>query len=324
MEDLNDYVFFSQVVTHGGFAAAGRALNIPKSKLSRRISALEARLGARLIERTSHSFRVTEVGQAFYDRCRGVLVEAERAKAVICEAQGEPQGPVRLSVPTGLIDTWVSTMLPAFLARYPRVQLQVLATDRRVDLINERIHVAIRARTTPDTETDLTMRVLGKARRVLVASPDLIKGPPCGDITQLQGLPTISMADPVSEWVDHDTWEFQGPEGARYALEHKPRLMCRSLPALLEAARAGTGVALLMEQVCAPDLEAGRLVRLLPEWQTAEGTVYLVFTTTRGLPPAVRALIDFLVESFGEHRRLGSAVAADPEPAVAERTRRAG
>lgn len=315
MEDLNDYLYFAQVVSHGGFAAAGRALQMPKSKLSRRVAGLERRLGIRLIERSSHSFRVTDLGEAFYERCRGMLLEAERAKAIVCEAHGEPQGPVRLSVPMGLINGPVAAMLPEFLARYPRVQLLVLATDRRVDIVNERIHVAIRARATPDTDTDLTMRVLGRARRILVASPDLAaRLNPCGDIAHLADVPTVSLSDPMSEWVDHDTWEFHGPGARHYALEHKPRLMCRSVPALLEAVKAGTGVGLMLEQECAADLRNGSIARLLPEWHTAEGTIYLVFTTARGLPPAVRVLIDFLAERFGseDYRR---SVAGEPEAA---------
>jgi DNA-binding transcriptional LysR family regulator len=228
-----------------------------------------------------------------------MLMEAERAKAVVCEANAEPQGPVRLSCPTGLIDVSVAAMLPGFLARYPRVQLQVLATDRRVDLVDERVHVAIRTRITPETETELKMRVLGKARRILVASPDLARrSGPCDDISCLAGMPTISMSEPASEWVDQDNWEFTGPEDKRYVLEHRPRLTCRSAPAVLEAAKAGIGVGLLPEQLCEAGLQTGNLIRLLPEWHTSEGTIYLVFTTARGLPPAVRALIDFLVEGF--------------------------
>jgi DNA-binding transcriptional LysR family regulator len=103
----------------------------------------------------------------------------------------------------------------------------------------------------------------------------------------LDNAPTVSMLDPVSEWVDHDVWAFGGPEGRRFTLEHRPRLACRSVPALLEAVRAGTGVSLLSEQVCARDFQGGKLVRLLPDWHTAEGTIYLLFTTARGLPPPV-------------------------------------
>jgi DNA-binding transcriptional LysR family regulator len=299
MEDLNDYLYFTQVVSHGGFAAAGRALQMPKSKLSRRIAGLEERLGARLIERSSHHFRVTEVGEAFYQRCQAMLIEAERAKAVVCEANSEPNGPVRLSCPTGLVEIALASMLPDFLARYPRVQLQVLATDRRVDLIEERVHVAIRTRSTPETETELTMRVLGKARQILVASPALLERVgPVLHLNDLARLPTVAMPDAMSEWRNHDTWNFTSPQGERHAFEHQPRLSCRSIPALLEAVKAGTGMSLLLEQVCEPEIRAGRLVQILPDWYAEEGTIYLVFTTARGLPPAVRVLIDFLVTRF--------------------------
>src|ERR1700731_2669622 len=144
--DLNDYALFAEVVTHGGFAAAGRALRAPKSTLSRRIAALEARLGVRLIERSTRRFRVTEIGQAFYERCRAIMLEAEQAEAVVAQAQAEPHGRVRFSCPTGLVET-LSPSLPAFLARYPKVRLQVVTIDRGVDLIAERIDVALRVRT---------------------------------------------------------------------------------------------------------------------------------------------------------------------------------
>jgi DNA-binding transcriptional LysR family regulator len=301
MDDLNDYFYFTQVVTHGGFAAAGRALQMPKSKLSRRVAGLEERLGARLIERSAHRFRVTDLGKSFYERCQGMLAEAERAKAVVCEANADPQGPVRLSCPLGLIDVSVAAMLPDFLALYPRVQLQVLATDRRIDLVGERVHVAIRMRTAleAETENDLKVRELGKAKQILVASPELAQRlGRCSDISSLAAAPTISMSDPISEWVDQDRWEFVGPQGEHYVLNHQPRLTCRSAPALLEAVKAGVGVGLLLEQLCERDLQAGKLVRLWPDWHTSEGIIYLVFTTVRGLPPAVRVLIDFLVKRF--------------------------
>jgi DNA-binding transcriptional LysR family regulator len=126
--------------------------------------------------------------------------------------------------------------------------------------------------------------VLGTTRQILVASPELTKKlGSCHDIASLKGVPTISMADPVSEWVVHDTWEFSGSHDSRFVLEHQPRLTCRSAPALLEAVKAGIGVGLLLEQLCEQDLQAGRLVRLWPDWQTSEGTIYLVFTTDKFL-----------------------------------------
>src|SRR5580658_9914527 len=124
MADLNDYIYFAEVVTYGGFAPAGRALRQPKSKLSRRVARLENELGVRLIERSSRRFRVTEVGQAFYERCRTILEEAELAQAVVSDARGEPKGIVRVACPTGLIEGPFSEALLALACRHPKVSVR--------------------------------------------------------------------------------------------------------------------------------------------------------------------------------------------------------
>ncbi len=144
------------MVTHGGFAAAGRALRAPKSTLSRRIAALETRLGVRLIERSTRRFRVTEIGQAFYQRCRIVVMDVEQADAVVSEALGEPRGVVRCSCPLGLVEALSSTFVD-FMKAFPKAKLQVVAVDRAVGLIDERIDVAVRVRTALDTDAALTI-----------------------------------------------------------------------------------------------------------------------------------------------------------------------
>jgi DNA-binding transcriptional LysR family regulator len=304
MQDLNDLFYFNEVVTHGGFAAAGRALRLPKSKLSRRVAQLEERLGVRLIERSSRRFRVTEIGQAFQEHCRRALNEVEKAESLIAAAQAEPRGTVRFSCPTGLVEL-ISDMLPDFLRAYPRVNVQVLAVDRPVDLIAERIDVALRVRVKLDTDAALTMRTLAKSRRVLIGSPALgntISNP--GDIGILAALPTLSSTDqpgPV-------TWDLVGPDGGTHAVTHEPRLSCGDFIALREAAAAGLGIALLPDHACAADLRSGRLVRLFPAWGGQEGIVHLVFTTRTGLPAQVRAWIDHLAERFRD-KALFAAVA---------------
>jgi DNA-binding transcriptional LysR family regulator len=290
--ELDDYVLFAGVVEHGGFAPAGRAMQMQKSKLSRRIAALEDRLGVRLVERSTRRFRVTDIGQTLYEHCRTIVLELERARAVTSEALAEPQGQVRFSCPNGLVEP-LSASLPGFLKRYPKVNLQIVATDRGVDLIRERIDVALRVRTAIDSDASLTMRTLARSRRILVASPKLANsiGP---RVLDLKGVPTLSsteLAGPV-------TWSLVGPDGAAFDLEHDPRLRCEEFGALRAAAAAGLGVALLPDHVCWPDLDAGRLVRLFSEWHAQEGIVHLVFTTRRGLPPAVRAFIDHLAVTF--------------------------
>jgi DNA-binding transcriptional LysR family regulator len=293
MADFNDYAYFAEVVKHGGFAPAGRALRTPKSKLSRRVAALEERLGTRLIERSSRRFRVTEVGEAFYARCRAMLEEAEQAEALVVQAQAEPQGRIRFSCPRGMVEV-LSPRIPAFLARYPKVTLQLVATDHAVDLIAERIDVALRVRVTLDTDASLTMRTLGQSRRILVAGPALAGSLRDTTINGLEALPTLGSSDHIGEV----TWHLSGLDGSTFDHRHEPRMTCEDFAALREAAMANLGVALLPDHSCRDDLAAGRLVRLLPEWGGQLGIVHLVFTTRRGLPPAVRAFIDHLAATF--------------------------
>lgn len=298
MQDLNDVFYFSEVVSHGGFAAAGRALRLPKSKLSRRIAQLEARLGARLIERSSRHFRVTDIGQSFYDNCRSALSMVEQAEATVAAAQAEPRGPIRFSCPTGLLEL-VSPMLPAFLHRYPHVDIQLVATDRPVDLIAEHIDVALRVRVALDTDAALTMRAVGHSRRVLLASPAFANTlGEASDIAMLASLPLLSSSDAPG---DAD-WDLEGPDGQRYSVAHPPRLACTNFVALKEAAIAGLGIAFIPDHIAAEALRDGRLVRVFPGWHGEDGIVHLVFTSRTGLPAQVRAWIDHLAEGFRGRR----------------------
>ncbi|WP_267360675.1 MULTISPECIES: LysR substrate-binding domain-containing protein [unclassified Methylobacterium] len=290
--DLNDYVTFAEVVAHGGFTAAGRALREPKSKLSRRVSALEARLGVRLIERSSRRFRVTEVGQTFYERCRAMMLEAERAEALVAEAQAEPHGRIRMSCPPNLVKV-VSAIARGFLDRFPKVRLQLVVTDRAVDLIAERIDVALRVRHALTSDASLTMRSLGRSRWILVASPQVASGLGA-DLADLASVPTLDTRDEAGE----TTWMLERADGTAHVVRHEPRLTCADYAVLCEAAADGLGVAFLPDHACAAHLNSGRLVRVFRDWRSRDGIVHIVFTTRRGLPPAVRALIDHLANEF--------------------------
>lgn len=296
--DLNDLAYFAEVVRHGGFAVAGRALREPKSKLSRRVAGLEERLGLRLIERSSRRFRVTETGQAFYERCRAMLAEAEQAEALVMQAQAEPHGRIRFSCPTGMIAP-VSALVTSFLQHYPKVRVQVVVADRAVDLIDERIDLALRVRVDMTTDAELTLRSLGQSMRILVAAPQLAGQ--VASVEQLPDLPTLSTND------EHDfvNWDLETDDGRKQSVRVEPRMGCADMEQLLDAAQAGLGVALLPDRVCRPALNSGKLVRVLPDWHGQVGIVHLVFTTRRGLPPAVRALIDHLARNFAPALAIG-------------------
>jgi DNA-binding transcriptional LysR family regulator len=220
----------------------------------------------------------------------------EQADAVVAEAKAEPHGIVRFSCPTALIGA-ITRILPEFMLRHPRIRLQVVATNRRVDLIDQRIDVALRVRVKLDTDAALTMRTLAMSRRVLVASPCLANRlGNAKDVGALGGLPTLS----ADEEGGNAVWDLVGAEGEVRSVRHQPRLACSDLNALREVAVAGLGIALLPEHACAPAFRDGKLVGVFPEWQAPDGTIHLVFTTRRGLPPAVRALIDHIAGHFRE------------------------
>ena len=298
--DLNDYAYFAEVVAHGGFAAAGRALREPKSKLSRRIAALEARLGVRLIERSSRRFRVTEIGQGFYERCRSDRHGCGAGGSVGVRGAGRAARRCSLQLP----DRHGRGAIVHFRRLhegFPKAKLQVVAVDRAVGLIDERIDVAVRVRAALDTDAALTMRTLGRSSRILVAAPTLAASCTVGDVAALSGLPTLATTDQMGEIV----WEFSGPDGELRSIRHEPRMTCVDFQALRDAAVTGLGVALLPDHTCRGELASGRLVHVFPQWRTEDGIVHLVFTTRRGLPPIVRAFIDHLAGAFRDGSVVG-------------------
>ncbi|MFO1188838.1 MAG: LysR family transcriptional regulator [Alphaproteobacteria bacterium] len=295
MQDLNDLYLFTQVVEHSGFAAAGRAVGIPKSKLSRRVGELEARLGVRLIQRSTRRFAVTEIGQEYYRHCVAMLVEAEAAQDVIDRSRAEPQGTVRVSCPPALICFQIGDMIARFMAANPRVTVHLESTSRRVDLISDGIDVAIRVRFPPIEETDHVMRVLGESKQRLVASPSCLrqlKGPAVP--ASLSELPSVGFGPAHREHV----WQLMGPEGATASVAYTPRLVTDDIAQLRSATLAGVGVAQLPTMAIEQDIADGVLVDILPDWRPKAGVVHAVFASRRGLLPAVRSLIDHLAREF--------------------------
>lgn len=293
MTEVDDFLLFAAVAEHAGFASAGRATGIPKSKLSRRVAGLERRLGVRLIERSTRRFRLTDAGQTLLAHCRNILIEVERARAATAVAAGEPRGLVRMSCPTGMIEE-LAGLIPPFLRKYPLVELHLIASDRPTDLIAERIDVALRVRTNLATDAAFTVKHLGRSKRILVAGPGLAGGLVEDDFNAVLKLPTLSSSlDPGPV-----TWRLQGPDGQVIEHKHEPRMRCEAFAALLAAAAAELGVALSPDHICARDIAQGTLVRVAPGWHAEEGLVHLVFTSSKGLPPAVRALIDHLASAF--------------------------
>lgn len=294
MHDLNDLYYFAAVVDHGGFAAAERALGIPKSRLSRRISALETELGVRLLQRSTRRFAVTDVGQSVHRHAQSMLAEAQAAREAVDRLSAEPRGIVRVSVPVGMAQQQMPRLLPEFLARYPQVRLQLHVSNRRVDVINEGFDVAIRVRNKLDDDGSLVMRSFGQIQELLVASPNYLKRmgrPETPD--DLAGHVTLSMGEDESR----QRWELQN-DGETRRINLVPRVAGFDFPMLMALAKQGIGITMLPETLCAEAVRAGELEVVLPEWRLPQGICHAVFASRRGLLPAVRVFIDFLAEKM--------------------------
>jgi len=315
MRDLNDLYYFVQVVDHLGFAPAARALGMQKSKLSRRIAALEDQLGTRLIQRSSRKFSVTEIGQAYYQHCLAMLVEAEAAQALIDGARSEPCGTIRVACAPGLLTYQMSGLIVRFMALYPELEVQLHSTSRRVDVIGEGFDLAIRVREPPLEQTDLVMRKLDESVHRLVAGPDLIArmGAPVGP-ADLAGWPSVDFGPAHRDHV----WALHHKDGMTASVRHAPRLVTDDLHMLHEGALNGLGVALLPSVAVMRDLEAGRLIDLLPDWRPKKWIVHAVFPSRRGLLPSVRMLLDFLVEGCAEQQIHGERLSSPDMAALAK------
>lgn len=294
MQDLNDILCFAAVVEHNGFSAAARAVNRPKSSISRHVDRLEARLGVRLLERSTRRVRLTEVGSEYYARCRAALDDLESADRNVAVHRSDPVGIVRVSCPTGIARQVMPHILPGFLARYPEVRIQLQVTNRAVDLIQETIDVAIRARVEMQDES-LAMRRLGASRLIFVASPSFIAAHAIpSDLVGIAKLPFLSFR----EQPERQTWTVQGPDSASRTITFDPILWTSEFDVLIEAACAGTGVALLPAETVRKPVGEARLLRVLPEWHSEDVTIHLVFPTARGLRPAARVFIDYVAATY--------------------------
>jgi DNA-binding transcriptional LysR family regulator len=297
MQDLNDLYFFVQVVDENGFASAARKLGIPRSKLSRRIGLLEERLGVRLIHRSTRRFAVTEIGKEYYRHCLAMVVEAEAAQETIERTRSEPQGLVRVSCPSSVLYFQVGEMVARFMAECPKVEVHLVSTNRRIDVIREGFDMAIRVRFPPLEESDLVMRVFAESPQCLVASPVLAKSLMYPTTpADLSGMPSLGWGPPHQDY----EWHLNGPDGATARIPYKPRFITEDMVTLRRAALRGVGVAQLPMMVVGRDLMAGKLVNVLPNWAPDAGIIHAVFPSRRGLLPSVRALLDFLAARYSE------------------------
>lgn len=294
MDKLAGMAMFVRVVDEGSFAAAAAVSGVSPTMVAKHIRAIEQRLDARLIHRTTRRQHLTEVGRLYYERCKQALSEVELAEGSAAELRASPRGVVRLVAPVSFGSHSVVPALTDYQARYPEVSVELTLDNRKPDLISSGHELGIHI---GDIDAvDLVARPLHPYRRILAASPAYLARH--GQPEHPDQLPAHSCLG-LSYWSRHDRWHLQGPEGEISEVVFKGRFIANQGNALRIAALHGAGIVLQPESVLAEDIRAGRLVQVLPDWAFRTTPMYLIYAQDSRPTAKLRSIIDFLLERFG-------------------------
>ena len=298
MDRLTSLTAFVRVVDSGGFSAAGRRLNMSTTMVSNHVQSLEDRLGARLLNRTTRKVSLTEVGKTYYDRCVQILADLEQADDIAGASQSIPRGTLRIYTATHLVQ-YVAPVVAEFLAVWPEVKVDLTMGERAVDLIEEGYDVAVRL--TPPPDSSLIVRSLATWRHVLCCSHGYLEAHPRP--LQLADLSGHNCMQHELYPFGHD-WHFTDRKGNPAHVRVSGNLMTNSGDTLRLAALHGAGIFLAAGFLVHDDLEAGRLVRLLPEYRPVEFAMNAVYPHRHHLSAKVRTFIDMLVRHSAEQQKL--------------------
>jgi DNA-binding transcriptional LysR family regulator len=298
--DPGDLLLFSRIVECGSFSLAAERVGLPRSTVSRRIALLEAKLGERLLQRTTRRLMLTEFGASLLDHANKVAEEVDAAAALVQHRQLAPSGRLRISMPGDLANFSMGAMLAAFMRQYPSITLELDLSPRRVDLLGENFDLAIRMGDLPD---DAALA----ARRVTIARLGLYAAPA---YTSLRGLP-----EHPDDLAKHDLLNLprNGAPTAWRLTRGKlkwekvlpARLLANSPELLMRMAAAGAGIAISSQRYAERHMASGELVRILPEWSLPETTGWAVFPGRRLMPAKTRAFLDMLEAMYGDGDALG-------------------
>lgn len=292
-DDVLSLVYFARVVELKSFTAAAQKLGVSKSVVSARLSSLEERLGSRLLQRTTRKLSLTADGLALYERAARIANEADAATERAAALSSTPRGALRVNAPVHLAQLYLAQPIAAFLARYPEVRVELLVSDRFVDLVEESVDVALRV-SARLRDSSLVGRKLAEARTVVCAAPAYLKA---------RGTPATP-----ADLLDHDClryslikaadeWRFrQG--GKSLSVPVASRFEAASGSVLREAALAGMGIAVLPSFAVADDLASGRLQQVLAEFSFVRIAIHALYSSARVLPANVRAFVEVLAAHF--------------------------
>ncbi len=293
--DLNDYFYFYHVVEKRGFAPAGRALSIPKSRLSRHVQQLESRLDARLIQRSSRQFELTDIGQEFFNHAKAVVEKVYAAEASVEHRKQELSGKIRISCSPGVAQFALERLIADFIKRHPKVEIGQQVTNELVSLIEARIDLAIRGHAQTLEDSSLIQKKVANVEWNLFASPNYLEelGTPetPTDLKSHRGM--------CLGWnKDFAEWKLRSNSGEAAKTQFVPRLSSDDMVTLRNACSAGVGIVSLPSYVCKPEVAAGRLMRVLPRWSSGSATLSLLQPTRRGVLPAVTVFAEHIGDNL--------------------------
>lgn len=299
MDQLRAMRVFQAVVHCGSLSSAARQLGLSAPAVTRQVQALEEDLGARLFHRTSRHLSLTEAGELYHRQVEQILAQIEEARDAVANLQAVPRGTLRVHARVLVGQTWIAPALPRFLAANPEMRVDLLLSNAIMDPVERQLDLDIRIGALADSS--LVARRLATSERIVCAAPDYLAR--CGVPLEPSDLPRhncltyrLNLGRPV--------WRFLDPAGVLTEIPVAGNLQTDSGPALLAAARAGLGLALLPDWSVLEDLRAGRMVRLFPGYRVShmefENGVYAVYAKTRRMPTKLRVFLDFLGELFRE------------------------
>lgn len=294
MTDLNDLMVFRNVVEQGSFTAAALYIGLPKSNISRKITRLESKLGARLLERSTRTLHLTEVGRIYYEHCVRIAEELASAEQCVETLSAKPKGWIKLCSSVTLGQALLSEHLSKFSKSYPSVHLDITLTNRRVDVIEEGYDLIIRAGESPDS--NLISKKLYSSQLHLYASPQYLsansnKPIRCPD--DLLGHQCLH----VNAANDKARWELQGISNKTY-LDFTPSLICNDFGTVYNMLLLDMGIALLPDYVCKNDLKTKKLIRVLDGWVGRTRNIYGIYPSRKGATPKMKALLNYLSQSL--------------------------
>ncbi|MDI1352102.1 MAG: LysR substrate-binding domain-containing protein [bacterium] len=293
LPDLNDLYFFCIVVEQKSFTKAGQTIGITKSKISRRISELEERLGVRLLQRSTRKLALTDIGQIFYQHCKAMVNEAQSAHEAAEQALIRPRGRIKVTCPALFAQSSFADLIIQFMKKYNEVHVVLNATDRSIDLIQEGFDLAIRFQAHQLNDSNLVVRKMGTSFSSLIASPKYLEkhGYPTApqDLNDFACL-AKTRSDGINQFIlnHHD--------GRQVTINYQAILESNEWLVLKHAALAHMGITVLPHEICQEEINSNLLIPILTQWTCSTANLFIIYPSRRGLIPAVRCFIDFIAE----------------------------